>query len=193
MSSRIFILFLLITPFTVLLGYVRLAAAEPGFDYKGLPGHMTIEQAKKHVEETLTCETDADVPMLVRCDCHSTTYLGKPAMLKLEFIDGHLAQLRVMIPAEHFPEMRRTVLGQYGKPHWDGMETDGPKPYSHMEFTLADGELIVDEWVAHFNLPDPRFAYVSAMKFLPSALDKRRAEVVWLRRRAMEDRDNSNM
>lgn len=171
------------------------AAAESSaaFEYKGLPGHMTIEQAKDHDGHSLACETDGVVPALIRCHDHSTTYLGKPAILKLEFIDGTLALLTVLVPAEHFGEVSGNVRRRYGKPHWDGTETDGPKPYSHMEFTLADGELVVDEWVAYFNAPDPRFAHVSAMRFLPSAMGKRRAEVAWKRHKAMEERSDPNM
>jgi hypothetical protein len=68
----------------------RLAAAESSapFEYKGLLGHMTIKQANDYDGHSLACETDTVVAALVRCHDHSTTYLGKPAILKIEFIDG---------------------------------------------------------------------------------------------------------
>lgn len=173
----------------------RLAAAESSvlFEYKGLPGHMTIEQAKEYEGHSLTCEADALVRALVRCHDHSTTFLEKPAILKLEFIDGNLALLNLLVPAEHFGEISRSVVGRYGKPRLHGTETDGPKPYEHMEWTLADGELIVDEWIARFNPADQRFATVLGLKFLPSALEKRRAEAAWKRHRAIEERKQADM
>jgi hypothetical protein len=179
----------------VFLCDIQLAAAESSvpFEYKGLLGHMTVEQAKGFDGHSLTCETDAVVPALVHCHDHSTTYLGKPAILKLEFIDGNLAMLNLLVPAAHFGEVSRSVLGRYGKPRRHGTETDGPKPYEHMEWTLADGELILDEWIARFNPADQRFAAVLGLKFLPAALEKRRAEAAWARHRAIEDRSQAGM
>jgi hypothetical protein len=174
---------------------IQLAAAESSmpFEYKGLLGHMTIEQAKDYDGHALTCETDTVVPALVHCHDHSTTYLGKPAILKLEFIDGNLAMLNLLLPAEHFGEVSHSVLGRYGKARRQGTETDGPRPYEHMEWTLADGELILDEWIARFNPADQRFATVLGLKFLPAALEKRRAEVAWTRHRAIEERSQADM
>ncbi len=177
------------------LSHAGFAAAESSapFEYKGLLGHMTIEQAKDCDGHSLTCETDAVVPALVRCHDHSTTYLGKPAILKLEFIDGNLAMLNLLVPAEHFGDVSRSVLGRYGKPRRHETETDGPKPYEHMEWMLADGELILDEWIARFDPADQRFATVLELKFLPTALEKRRAEVAWTRHRAIEERKQADM
>ncbi len=179
----------------VLLCDIQLAAAESPapFEYKGLLGHMTIEQAQYYDGHSLTCETDVVVPALVHCHDHSTTYQGKPAILKLEFIDGNLAMLNLLIPAEHFGEISRSIVGRYGKPRRHGTETDGPKPYEHMEWALADGELILDEWIASFNPADQRFATVLGLKFLPTALQKRRAEVAWTRHRAIEKRKQADM
>jgi hypothetical protein len=195
MSLRIPSSFLLTQLVVVFLCDIQLAAAESSmpFEYKGLLGHMTIQQAKDYDGHSLTCETDAVVPALVRCHDHSTTYLGKPAILKLEFIDGNLAMLNLLVSAEHFGEVSRSVLGRYGKPRRHGTETDGPKPYEHMEWTLADGELILDEWIARFNPADQRFATVLGLKFLPTALEKRRAEVAWTRHRAIEERKQADM
>jgi len=189
MSLRIQSSSLLTQLVVVLLCDIQLAAAESStpFEYKGLLGHMTIEQAKGYDGHSLTCETDAVVPALVHCHDHSTVYLEKPAILKLEFIDGNLAMLNLLVPAEHFGEVSRSVLGRYGKPRRHGTETDGPKPYVHMEWTLADGELILDEWIARFNPADQRFATVLGLKFLPTALEKRRAEVAWTRHRANQE------
>lgn len=189
MSLRIQSSSLLTQLVVVLLCDMQLAAAESltPFEYKGLLGHMTIEQAKGYDGHSLTCETDAVVPALVHCQDHSTVYLERPAILKLEFIDGNLAMLNLLVPAEHFGEVSRSVLGRYGKPRRHGTETDGPKPYVHMEWTLADGELILDEWIARFNPADQRFATVLGLKFLPTALEKRRAEVTWTRHRANQE------
>lgn len=187
--------FLLVQLAVILFCDVQLAGAESSrpFEYKGLPGHMTIEQAKDYDGHLLTCEPDTVVPVLVHCHDPSTTYLGRPAILKLEFIDGNLAMLYLLVPAEHFGEVSRSVLGRYGKPRRHGTETDGPKPYEHMEWTLADGELILDEWIARFNPADQRFATVLGMKFLPAALEKRRAEVAWTRHRASEKKKQADM
>jgi hypothetical protein len=195
MSLRIPSSFLLTQLVVVFLCDIQLAAAESSmpFEYKGLLGHMTIQQAKDYEGHSLTCKTDAVVPALVHCHDHSTTYLGKPAILKLEFIDGNLAMLNLLVSAEHFGEVSRRVLGRYGKPRRHGTETDGPKPYEHMEWTLADGELILDEWIARFNPADQRFATVLGLKFLPTALEKRRAEVAWTRLRAIEERKQADM
>jgi hypothetical protein len=62
-----------------------------------------------------------------------------------------------------------------------------------MEWTLADGELILDEWSARFNPADQRFATVLGLKFLPTAQEKRRAEVAWMRHRAIEERRRADM
>ncbi len=62
-----------------------------------------------------------------------------------------------------------------------------------MEWALADGELILDEWIARFNPADQRFATVLGLKFLPTALEKRRAEVAWTRLRAIEKRKQADM
>jgi len=62
-----------------------------------------------------------------------------------------------------------------------------------MEWTLADGELILDEWIACFNPADQRFATVLGLKFLPTALEKRRAEVAWTQHRAIENRNQADM
>jgi hypothetical protein len=195
MSLRIPSSFLLTQLVVVFLCDIELAAAESSmpFEYKGLLGHMTIQQAKDYEGHSLTCKTDAVVPALVHCHDHSTTYLGKPAILKLEFIDGNLAMLNLLVSAEHFGEVSRSVLGRYGKPRRHGTETDGPKPYEHMEWTLADGELILDEWIARFNPADQRFATVLGLRFLPTALEKRRAEVTWTRHRVIEERRQANM
>ena len=195
MSSRIPSSFPLIQLIVVLLCDIPLAAAQSStpFEYKGLLGHMTIEQAQDYDGHSLTCETDVVVPALVHCHDHSTTYLGKPAVLKLEFIDGNLAMLNLLVPAEYFGEVSRSVLGRYGKPRRHGIETDGPKPYEHVEWALADGELILDEWIARFNPADQRFATVLGLKFLPTALEKRRAEVAWTRHRAIEKRKQADM
>ena len=178
MTLRIPTIPLLTQLFIIILCDIHSAAAESSvpFEYKGLLGHMTIEQARDYHGHSLTCETDAVVPALVHCHDHATTYLGKPAVLKLEFIDGSLAMLSLLVPAEHFAEVSRSMRGRYGKPRRHGTETDGPKPYEHMEWTLADGELILDEWIARFNPADQRFATVLGLKFLPTALEKRRAE-----------------
>jgi len=179
----------------VFLCGIRLAAGESStpFEYKGLSGQMTIEQARDYGGHSLACETDTIVPALVHCHDHSTAYLGKPAILKLEFIDGNLAMLVLLVPAEHFGEVSRHILRRYGKPRRHGTETDGPKPYEHMEWTLADGELVLDEWIARFNPVDQRFATVLGLRFLPAALEKRRAEVAWIRHRASEERNQADM
>jgi hypothetical protein len=179
----------------VLLCDIQLAAAESlaPFGYNGLPGHMTIEQARGHDGHSLTCETDMIVPALVHCHDHSTIYLGKPAILNLEFIDGDLAMLFLLVPAEYFGEVSRDAVARYGKPRRHGTETDGPKPYEHMEWTLVDGELVLDEWIARFNPADQRFATVLGLKFLPTALAKRRAEAAWIRHRASEERNKADM
>ena len=186
---------ILVTVFALPFSYARIAAGESSvaFEYKGLPGQMTIEQARAHGGHSLTCETDTIVPALVLCNDHSTIYLGKPAILKLEFIDGNLAMLFLLVPAEYFGEVSRDVVNRYGKPRRHGTETDGPIPYQHMEWTLADGELVLDEWIARFNPADQRFATVLGLKFLPTALAKRRAEVAWIRHRKSEERNQADM
>src|SRR5260370_26024079 len=104
MSLRIPSSFLLTQLVVVLLCDIQLAVAQSStpFEYKGLLGHMTIEQAKDYNGHSLTCETDAVVPALVHCHDHSTNYLGKPAILRLAFIDANLAMLNLLVPAEHF-------------------------------------------------------------------------------------------
>lgn len=116
-SLRIPSSFLLIPLGAAFLPDIPLAAAEFArpFEYKGLPGDMTIGQAMDFDAHSLTCETDAVVPAVME----------------------------------------------------------------HMEWTLADGELVLDEWIARFNPTDQRFATVPGLKFLPAALEKRRAEVAW--------------
>ena len=195
MLLRIPSVFVLTRMVAVFLCGIQLAAGESSvaFEYKGLPGQMTIEQARGNGGHSLACETDTIVPALVHCHDHATAYLGNPAILKLEFIDGNLAMLVLLVPAEHFGEVSRHILRRYGKPRRHGTETDGPKPYEHMEWTLADGELVLDEWIARFNPADQRFATVLGLKFLPAALEKRRAEVAWIRHRAREERNQADM
>ncbi len=89
MALRIPSIFVLTRLVAVSLCGIQLAAGEPSvaFEYKGLPGQMTMEQAKDYGGYSLACETDTIVPALVHCHDHSTTYLGKRAILKLEFIE----------------------------------------------------------------------------------------------------------
>jgi len=195
MSLRTLSTFFLAPMVVVFLSGMPSAAPESltPFEYKGLPGHMTLVQAKAHIGHMLNCETDALVSAVIHCHDHSTSYLGRPAILKLEFIDGNLAMLNLLVPAEYFGEVSRSVIGRYGKPRRHGTETDGPKPYEHLEWTLADGELTLDEWIARFNPADQRFATVLGLKFLPTALEKRRAEVAWTRHRAIEEKKQTDM
>jgi hypothetical protein len=95
MSLRIPSIFVLTWLVAVFLCGIQRAAGESpvAFEYKGLPGQMTIEQAKDYGGHSLACETDTIAPALGHCHDHSTTYMGKPAILKLEFIDGNLAML----------------------------------------------------------------------------------------------------
>ncbi|HZP94146.1 MAG TPA: hypothetical protein VFB20_14885 [Burkholderiales bacterium] len=169
----------------------RSAAAEgtkPAFDYEGMNGDVTIKQAKSRVQTVLRCARDEDVPALVRCDEDASTYFGKRAVLKLEFIDDKLAQLTVRVQSDDFEAVSRGVLERFGTPRRRGLETDGPMPYAHMEWTLADGELIVDERVARFIPAWQRYDYVTEVIFYPASMAKRRAEVQWSAVRAIHDR-----
>ena len=170
---------------------VRVAVAEetkPAFDYEGMSGDVTIKQAKSRVRTALRCARDEDVPALVRCDEDASTYFGKRAVLKLEFIDGKLAQLTARVQSDDFEAVSHGVLERFGAPRRRGLETDGPKPYAHMEWTLADGELIVDERVARFVPAWQRYDYVTEVIFYPTAMAKRRAEVQWSAVRAIHER-----
>ena len=64
MSLRIPSIFVLTWLVAVFLCGIQLAAGESpvAFEYKGLPGQMTIEQAKDYGGHSLACETDTIAP-----------------------------------------------------------------------------------------------------------------------------------
>ncbi|MGH8679797.1 MAG: hypothetical protein ACREUQ_15805 [Burkholderiales bacterium] len=163
------------------------------FGFKGMPGNFTIEQAAKHPETKLQCEQDQDVPTLTSCVQLAATYVDKPAVLKLEFIDRTLSKLTVLVPEGHFDGVRSGVVGQFGQPARSQMTVDDAPPYMHLEWPLADGELILDERVVRFNPALGRHAWVSELVFYPAAMEKPRAEVFNSQLRAIKSRSNVRM
>jgi hypothetical protein len=159
-----------------LLGVTAFSAAQSAlyFDFNGLPGQMTVEQAVGRLDG-LACAPDPQVPALVRCRDFVTTYLGKPAILRLEFIDGTLSALDLLLPARHFRLVSGNLAARYGDPARHDPAIDGTKTHEHMQWTLTDGVMTLDGRVARPDLADARFGEVLGLKFLPSAQEQRRA------------------